>query len=191
MEEKTALQKMTDGELIALVHQKNTAACDELILRYSSMVRASARRFFLSMPEAEELIQEGMLGLFAAVNSYDIENEKGASFKTFASVCVRRKINDAMKKRKSENGFVCVPLFDVDEASKQLTPEEEFIENESREEFMRTISGALSDYEFRALVYYVDGMSYGEIARLTKKPEKSVGNALQRARKKLQELLKK
>ena len=81
--------------------------------------------------------------------------------------------------------------FDLEIVSKETSPEEQLIESEEKEEFLKKMSGALTDYEFRAVVYYIEGLNYSEIAQRIGRTEKGVDNALQRARKKLQNVLKK
>lgn len=190
MEEKKETLERSDTELIALARKRDSAAWDELGARYSNLIRGCARRFMLPTDETEELVQEGMIGLFFAVSSYDESHEAGASFKTFLKTCVWHRINDVVRKKNKEKGAVTLP-FDLEIVSKETSPEEQLIESEEKEEFLKKMSGALTDYEFRAVVYYIEGLNYSEIAQRIGRTEKGVDNALQRARKKLQNVLKK
>jgi RNA polymerase sporulation-specific sigma factor len=132
-----------------------------------------------------------MIGLYHAIDDYKKE-EYNSSFKTFANLCVKRRIFDAVKKsarKKNKPLNKYVPLLDLDEMPMQHGLEDELIRNEDKREFYQKISKRLSDFEFRVIVMYVEGMSYLEICESTGKPEKSVDNAIQRAKKKLQQML--
>lgn len=167
-------------------------AMDELLLRYAGVVRRRARQFFLNGGETEDLIQEGMIGLYHAIDDYK-DSSNGLSFKNFAYLCITRRILDAVKasarmKNKPLNGYV--PLFDADEMTSPQDPEYALLQREDQREFLQKMSRALSDFEFRVTVMYMDGMSSLEICEATGKDGKSVDNAIQRSKKKLQALLK-
>ena len=179
-----------DEVLAAKAQAGDDQAMEELLLRYAGLVRGRARGFFLVGGETEDLIQEGMIGLYRAISDYKSQN---TTFKTFAYVCITRRILDAVKAsaRKKNiplNGYVS--LFDADEAFAPENPETELIRGEDKREFLQKMSRELSDFEFKVTVMYMDGMSCSEICEATDKDAKSVDNAIQRSKKKLQKLLK-
>ena len=167
------------------------AATEELLLRYKNAVLARARRYFLAGGETDDLVQEGMVGLYFAVRDY--RKEEGKSFKNFAYLCVTRRIFDAvrsMTRRKNEVLNDSVSLFDpivTDILDGSASPEESIIDDESRAAFKIRLMKTLSDFEFRVLTMYVEGMNYSKICEATGKSLKSVDNALARAKKKLQQ----
>ena len=185
--------KPTDEQLVAKAQSGDNQATEELLLRYSDVVRGRARGFFLLGGETEDLIQEGMIGLYKAIGDYKMGDES-LSFKNFAHLCVSRRLIDAVKasaRKKNVPLNNYVSLFSGDYEYVGQNPEEEIIQSESRKEFMQKMSKELSDFEFRVTVIYMDGMSCLEICQSTGKSEKSVDNASQRSKKKLQKLLKK
>ena len=170
-----------DEALAARAQAGETGAEEELLNRYKSAVRARARKFFLEGGETEDLVQEGMIGLISAVRGY--KGESGKSFKNFAYLCVSRRIYDALRADAKIKG---TDEFDPDNFSGGDTPEDSLLEGESRAEFRLKLTSALSDFEFRVVTLYLDGMSYASIARVTGKDMKSIDNALARSKKKLQ-----
>ena len=183
--------KKADEVLIEEARSGNKQAMEELLLRYVGVVRSEARRFFLDGGETEDLIQEGMIGLYHAIDDYKRENN-ALSFKNFAYLCVGRRIKSAVKsskrmKNKPLNDYV--PLLDADEMTIPQRLDDDLIRNEDKREFYQKISKYLSDFEFRVIVMYIEGMSYSEICESTGKTEKSVDNAIQRSKKKLQKML--
>ena len=185
--------KPTDEQLVAKAQSGDNQATEELLLRYSDVVRGRARGFFLLGGETEDLIQEGMIGLYKAIGDYKMGDES-LSFKNFAHLCVSRRLIDAVKasaRKKNVPLNNYVSLFSGEYEYVGQNPEEEIIQSESRKEFMQKMSKELSDFEFRVTVMYMDGMSCLEICQSTGKSEKSVDNAIQRSKKKLQKLLKK
>lgn len=187
-------KKITDEELVLRAQNGDKQATEELLLRYANLVRARARGYFLMGGETEDLIQEGMIGLYLAINDYKCSTSS-TSFKNFAHLCVSRKIIDALKKSASKKNK---PLNDsVPESVAELwaftgpDPEESVILSDDQKEFKRKMSGVLSDFEFKIVVMYIDGMTCAQICEATGKSPKSVDNAIQRSKKKLQELLKK
>ena len=177
-----------DEILAAKAQDGDKQAMEELLLRYAGLVRGRARGFFLAGGETEDLIQEGMIGLYHAIYDYKAEN---STFKTFAYICVTRRILDAVKagvrkKNGPLNGYVS--LVDADETFAIENPETELIRLEDKREFLQKMSRELSNFEFKVTVMYMDGMSCSEICEMTGKPAKSVDNAIQRSKKKLQKL---
>ena len=189
------LKQKSDESLIALAKNGDDTAMNELLLRYSYLVRACARQFFVVGGETDDLVQEGMIGLFSATLSY--KPEMGKTFKNFAYMCVKRRIVDEIKKTNAKKYAVltdCVPLSDhnvLDLWDDSLSPEEYVIDSEARAELHIKLTQELSDFEYRVLKLYMEGMNYAQICEATKKPQKSVDNALTRARKKLQKAFKK
>lgn len=181
----------TDETLVSLAQSGDKQAQDELLLRYAALVRGQARRFFLMDGETEDLIQEGMIGLYHAVRDY--HEAEGKSFKNFAFLCVRRRIIDAVKRASSKK---------IPPKSKQVSNtladtyahglpslDDELILFDEWQEFRQKMSSMLSDFEFKIFTMYMDGMSCVEICRTTGKTQKSVDNALQRSKRKLRPLL--
>ncbi len=179
----------TDEQLVAAAQEGNASAAETLLYRYKNAVRARARGFFLAGGETDDLIQEGMVGLYAAIGDY--RPESGKSFKNFAYLCVTRRILDAVKgssrqKNVPLNNYVSIFDPDFDDKSGDESPEDTLITTESRAEFWVKIGKALSDFEFRVMAMYLEGMSYAQICEATGKDVKSVDNAIQRSKKKLQ-----
>jgi len=186
-------EQKTDEELVALSQNGDKQATEELLLRHAGLVRGCARGFFLLGGETEDLIQEGMIGLYNAIGEYQAK-EGGSSFKNFAYLCVSRRIIDAVKasaRKKNSPLNNGVPIFIADGLAKPgLSPEDMLILRDDRREFRQKMSGVLSDFEFKVTTMYMDGMSCAEICEATGKTVKSVDNALQRSKRKLQEVLK-
>lgn len=187
-------RKSSDEELVALAQGGDNQAMEELLRRHAGIVRSSARGFFLPGGETEDLIQEGMIGLYQAIGDYQIQ-EKSSSFKNFAYLCVSRKIIDAVKsaaRKKNEPLNAGVFLGDAEWmfGEAHLSPEELLIVSDERKELKQKMSRVLSDFEFKITTMYVDGMTCAEICEATGKSAKSVDNAIQRSKRKLEQLLK-
>lgn len=199
------LNNMSDEDLIAAGRIGNGAAADVLLRRYMPMVKAEAKPLFLKGADEEDLIQEGMLGLFQALRDYDAD--RGASFKTFAVLCVRRHLCSAVEasaRRKHDplNTAVSYDVPDLPDAydaatssdtdamfSPEDNPEEAYISEESSRRLMEDIRKELSPLERQVFDLYLEGVNYRDIAaRLGRKP-KSIDNALQRIRHKTRQLL--
>ena len=185
--------RQTDESLVERAQAGDKQATEELLSRYAGLVRGRARGFFLVGGETEDLIQEGMIGLYRAVSEYRVDREGGMSFKNFAYLCVSRRIIDAVKasaRKKNVPLNNYVSLFQSEWEMPVSSPEDEVIRGEDRREFLQKMSKELSDFEFRVTVMYMDALSCAEICEATGKEEKSVDNAIQRSKKKLQKLLK-
>lgn len=181
--------RKTDEELIRLAQEEDKSATDELCVRYLWLVRRHARRFFLLGGETEDLIQEGMLGLYVAVREY--KRDCHSSFKNFASLCILRRIIDAVKKAASKknlplNSYASLEEWDL---GVEFNPEAALIAQDEKVELNQKMSLVLSDFEFKVMTMYIDGMTTAEICEATGKSMKSVDNAVQRSKKKLQEIL--
>ena len=190
---------MTD-ENLALKAQENDYDSElELFSRYKNTINKISRSFFLVGGDTEDLIQEGMIGLYKAIKHYS--NDKNASFSTFASLCIKRQIQTAIKHAGSKKNMMlsgAVPLAEVinldeDEdtgvgliiPSKDPTPDAQMISQENMKELRMKIEKNLSHLEFKILTKYLSGKNYTEIAETLDINKKSVDNALSRIKTKL------
>ena len=188
----------SDEELIDMIrHNSDEGAVDYLINKYTGMVKKESRALYLIGGEREDLIQEGMIGLYKAVRDYSAD--KGTSFFTFANICVRRQMLSAVnmsnrKKHQPLNSAVSfysggdgedVMLIDTLEADELSKPESLMMYRYNIDDMNKKIEGRLSVYEKKVLAEYLTGDSYDAIAARLGKPEKSIDNAIQRIRKKL------
>lgn len=190
---QTDEMKKTDEDLVARYQNGDRQALDELMLRHSGLVRSCARGFFLVGGETEDLIQEGMIGLYHAIQDYK-KSEDSSSFKNFAYLCVSRRIIDAVRSatnKKNASAQYFLSALPYETVGSGLSPEDMLILSDERKEFRQKMSKTLSDFEFKVTTMYVEGMSSREICDTTGKTAKSVDNALQRSKRKLQQLLKK
>lgn len=185
--------KRKDEELVALSQAGEAKATEELLVRYLDLVRSLSRGFFLIGGETEDLLQEGMIGLYQAIGEYKQKPEHGA-FKTFAYLCVRRRIVDAVRasaRKKNEPLNTSLSTQENELVSGELNPEELIILSDDNRELKQKMSAVLSDFEFKVFVMYMDGMPCTEICRTTGKKGKSIDNAIQRSKRKLQKVLTK
>lgn len=179
-------ENLPDKELIALHREGNAEAFPIILERYKDLVKSIARSYFLVGGDNDDLVQEGVLGLLKAVNTFD--ESRGASFKSFTYRCVSSSIQNAVKKSLSKGNM---PLNDYVELTDELklvspfNPEEMLLVGEAGKEFNEGVNGVLSELEFRTLKYYLAGMTYDEIGKKTGRSAKSADNALQRIKKKL------
>ena len=197
--------ELEDSALQKLAADGDSYAEEELVSRYMRLVRICARPLFLAGGESEDLIQEGMFGLLSAVRQYN--NEHNASFKTFAEWCIRNRLRSAVKSASSLKHDPLnnrVPLESIlsDESQTQAvacaelfqkSPEEQVLARENTkytEQLYLSLVSMLSKYEKAVLTYYLEGLSYKEIAKLTGKGDKAVDNAIQRIRRKTAQMLK-
>ncbi len=174
------LKKETDETLVKRAQSGETAATEELLLRYKNAVLARARKFFLVGGETDDLVQEGMIGLYTAICAFD--PAAGKRFKNFAYLCVTRRIYDVLRAAGRQIVFGDV---DPDTVESGDSPEEFLIDDESTREIQSKLMTVLSDFEFRVMTMYLDGMSYRQISAATGKEIKSIDNALARAKRKL------
>ena len=197
--------ELEDSALQKLAADGDSYAEEELVSRYMRLVRICARPLFLAGGESEDLIHEGMFGLLSAVRQYN--NEHNASFKTFAEWCIRNRLRSAVKSASSLKHDPLnnrVPLESIlsDESQTQAvacaelfqkSPEEQVLARENKkytEQLYLSLVSMLSKYEKAVLTYYLEGLSYKEIAKLTGKGDKAVDNAIQRIRRKTAQMLK-
>lgn len=187
---------MTDEQLIEKYRSGDAEALDELLQRYRNLVRARSRQLYLSGGEAEDLIQEGMIGLFKAIRDY--KPDKNAAFKSFARMCVSRQLATALKlsnrsKHKPLNSYISfyqnlsgdgLPVGDVLVVS-DSGPEDILLDKEALDALEERIDKSLSLMEKQVLTRYIKGLAYMEIAQETGYSKKAIDNALQRIKKKL------
>ena len=182
----------TDEQLVTLVKKGDELAMEELFVRYKPILNKICHSFFVFGAEPEDLMQEAMMGLYKACLSYE---NKLASFQTFASVCIKRKVLDAVKKANRINNKILnesLSLFDEEEVtlvtSEEINPDERIIEIENFNELKNEIFCKLSDFELLVLKYYLQKLSYSQIAKKLNRSPKSIDNALSRIKQKLQPL---
>jgi RNA polymerase sporulation-specific sigma factor len=196
---------MTDEELISNARIGGYEALEYLITKYKNFVRAKARSYFLIGADHEDIVQEGMIGLYKAIR--DFRGDKLASFKAFAELCITRQIITAIKTATRQkhiplNSYVSLdkPIYDDDtdrtlyDTLDTLTglrsnPEEIYINQEEYSDIEDKIARVLSDLERKVLMLYLDGRSYQEIAVDLNRHVKSIDNALQRVKRKLEKYL--
>jgi RNA polymerase sporulation-specific sigma factor len=194
---------LEDEIVIDHVHQGDTEALDYLINKYRNFVRAKARSYFLIGADREDIIQEGMIGLYKAIR--DFKEDKLSSFKAFAELCITRQIITAIKTATRQkhiplNSYVSLDkpiydeesdrtLMDVISGAKVMNPEELIINQEEFDDIEVKMGELLSDLERKVLVLYLDGRSYQEISEDLNRHVKSIDNALQRVKRKLERYL--
>ncbi|AIF68286.1 MULTISPECIES: RNA polymerase sporulation sigma factor SigH [Terribacillus] len=194
---------MEDSVLVDLVKAGHVDALDFLINKYRNFVRAKARTYFLIGADREDIVQEGMIGLYKAIR--DFNGEKLASFKAFAELCVTRQIITAIKTATRQkhiplNSYVSLdkPIYDEESdrtlldiivSSKAGDPQDVLINQERFLDMEEKMAQLLSELERQVLALYLDGRSYQEISEELKRHVKSIDNALQRVKRKLERYL--
>ena len=193
------MKNQTDKELICQIKKGEEYALDVLLERYKILVKQICRGYFLIGGETEDLLQEGMIGLYKACKTYDCNSE--ASFKTFARLCITRQVKTALKKdnrlkNKPLNSGISlnIDLDDEEEGfilkSDELTPEEIIFQKEKMKIISDIIKNELSCSERDTIKLYLEGLSYNEIAYKLNITTKSVENSLARGRNKIINKLK-
>ena len=201
--EQVDFTELEDEAIIELVHKGNSDALDFLIHKYRNFVRAKARSYFLIGADREDIVQEGMIGLYKAIRDY--KGDKLSSFKAFAELCITRQIITAIKTATRQkhiplNSYVSLDkpiydeesdrtLMDVISGAKVLDPEELIINQEEFDHIEIKMAELLSDLERKVLSLYLDGQSYQEISEELNRHVKSIDNALQRVKRKLERYL--
>lgn len=189
-------EKMTDVEILKRIRAQDDDAMEYLLKKHSRIVKRETRTLYLIGAEMEDLAQEGMIGLFKAIR--DFKEESGAEFATFATICVQRQIRTAIKastrqKHTPLNEYVSIYANEDEEGNSEdffeaepanANPENIMLAREQHRLLEDYLLATLSDYEKQVLSYYLEGLSYAEIARKLEKTEKSINNALQRIRAK-------
>ena len=202
--EPLTFDQMADEDLVELSHQGSSSAEEFLINKYRNFVRAKARSYFLIGADREDIIQEGMIGLYKAIR--DFRNDKQSSFRAFAELCITRQIITAIKTATRQkhiplNSYVSLnkPIYDEDSdrtlldvitGNKVSDPEELVINREEFGDIEDKMGEILSDLELKVLVAYLDRKSYQEIAVELSRHVKSIDNALQRVKRKVERYLK-
>ena len=195
--------QMTDEELMPVIRDGDEQAMDALLDRYKNYVRTKARSYFLIGADREDIIQEGMIGLYKAIRDY--REDKQSSFRGFAELCITRQMITAIKSATRQkhiplNSYVSLnkpvyddgsdrTLIDVLTPEKAGNPEELMIGQEEFEAVERCIGSQLTPLEKKSLMMYLGGSSYLEIAEQLNKRPKSIDNALQRVKRKLEKYL--
>jgi RNA polymerase sporulation-specific sigma factor len=193
----------TDEDIVDSVRDGNSGALEYLINKYKNFVRAKARSYFLIGADREDIVQEGMIGLYKSIR--DFRGDKQASFKAFAELCITRQIITAIKTATRQkhiplNSYVSLdkPIYDEDSdrtlldvicGSRVTDPEELIINQEEFSGLEDKMGEILSELERRVLMLYLDGRSYQEIAVDLDRHVKSIDNALQRVKRKLERYL--
>lgn len=202
---KNSFLNKTDEEIVVLAREGDEEALEYLLCKYENFVRGKAKSYFLIGADREDIYQEGMIGLFKAIR--DFKTDKLASFKAFAELCVTRQIITAVKTATRQkhiplNTYVSLnkpiydeeserTLMDIISGVKISDPEELIISREELANIENEIGEVLSELEMEVLMSYLDGKSYQEIACDLDRQAKSIDNALQRVKRKLEKCLNK
>ena len=192
--------ELEDEEIVEAVHNGDSEALDFLINKYRNFVRAKARSYFLIGADKVDIVQEGMIGLYKAIR--DFKEDKLASFRAFAELCITRQIITAIKTATRQkhiplNSYVSLDkpiydeesdrtLMDVLSGAKVMDPEVLFINQEEFDQIEIQMEELLSDLERKVLALYLEGQSYQEISEELNRHVKSIDNALQRVKRKLE-----
>ena len=203
MENYSEFDEKLDEEVVLEAKNGNVRAQEYLRSKYENFVKSKAKSYFLIGADKEDIYQEGMIGLYKAIR--DFKPDKLTSFKAFAELCVTRQIITAIKTATRQkhiplNTYVSLnkpiyeeesdrTLLDVLAGFRITDPEELVISQEQMEHIEGEISKVLSDLELEVLTSYLDGKSYQEIACDLDRHAKSIDNALQRVKRKLEKCL--
>ena len=197
----------TDEELICRLRDGEEAIVDYIVKKYKNLVRKNARNMYILGAEEQDLIQEGMIGLFYAIKDYD--SGRDASFFTFADLCISRRMYKAIETSKREkhtplNNYISLygdnednnkdgksGFIELLSAGEISNPENLLIDKENVERIENLVEQELSNFEKQVFDLYITGMKYGQIAKVLGKDEKSTDNALQRIKNKLKKALQK
>ena len=198
-------ESMLDEEMVAYVRNGDSAAENYLINKYRNFVKAKARSYFLVGADRDDIVQEGMIGLYKSIR--DFKSDKLSSFRAFAELCITRQIITAIKTATRQkhiplNSYVSLnkPLYE-EESERTLMdiisgvcvadPEELVINQEEYNDIEGKMGEILSELECQVLMFYLEGKSYNEIAVDLDRHIKSIDNALQRVKRKLEKYLEK
>lgn len=197
--QKEEFDNLEDEEIIKIIKQGDKKALNYLLAKYTDIVSMKAGKYFIVGAEKEDIIQEGLIGLFKAIKSFD--SEKQSSFKTFANLCIERQLQTAIKssmrqKHMPLNSYLSfnISAYEENDDTNLLevfeteTAAEDPLDIVTKKEYYNfveeRIEETLSDFEKQVLHRYTNGESYVEIAQKVNAPVKSVDNAIQRIRKK-------
>lgn len=202
-EDYTCYEDMMDEEVVCEAVNGDPEALEFLINKYKNFVKSKARSYFLIGADREDIIQEGMIGLYKAIR--DFNPDKLSSFRAFAELCITRQIITAIKTATRQkhiplNSYISLnkPIYDEDSdrtlldiltGAKISDPEELIISREEFEDIEGKMGEILSKLEWQVLMSYLGGKSYQEIAKDLKRHVKSIDNALQRVKRKLEKYL--
>jgi RNA polymerase sporulation-specific sigma factor len=197
------MQAETDEEVVKLAKTGDEFATEYLINKYKNFVRVKAKSYFLVGADREDIIQEGMIGLYKAIR--DFRADKLSSFRAFAELCITRQIITAIKTATRQkhiplNSYISLnkPIYDEDSdrtmldilsGTKITDPEEVFISHELSDDLREKIQENLSELESKVLLSYLEGKSYQEMAKELNRHVKSIDNALQRVKRKIEKTL--
>jgi len=200
MVEPVDFEMYEDEELVKMVHEGNTEALDYLLMKYKNFVKAKSRSYFLVGADREDIIQEGMIGLYKAIRDY--REDKLSNFKAFAELCITRQMITAIKTATRQkhiplNSYVSLDkpiydeesertLLDVISCTRKTDPEVLLINREQFNDIEDKMAEILSDLERQVLQHYLDGRTYQEISMDLNRHVKSIDNALQRVKRKLE-----
>ena len=196
--------RCTDGELLDRLKRGEESIMDYICDKYKNLVRSKAKSMFILGADNEDLIQEGMIGLFKAVRDFD--SGRDASFYTFAELCINRQMYTAVQASKRQKHFPLNTYVSLDSSDNtpdeqegwltgfmtdrtELSPEELFLDKERMAYLEEAIDRELSDFERQVLDLFLTGMSYSQIARVLGRDEKATDNALQRLKAKIRKML--
>ncbi|MGN1164921.1 MAG: sigma-70 family RNA polymerase sigma factor [Lachnospiraceae bacterium] len=196
----TNYEHMTDEQLIKKLRDGDSGIIDYIMEKYKNLVRKEANAMYLLGGETDDLIQEGMIGLFKAVQNYDISQE--SSFFSFAKLCITRQMYSAIeaskrKKHSPLNSYVSFyekdgeqsSLLETIEAGEESDPEKRFVSQEYTQILQNKLKENLSDLENRVLYLHLLGTDYKTIAKLLDRSPKTIDNALQRIKSKTEKIL--
>ena len=197
MAEHFKYEEMTDEELIDQLREGDRQVMDYICDKYKNLVRSKAKSMYILGGDSEDLIQEGMIGLFKAVTSY--QEEKNTSFSTFAYLCVQRQIYTtitAFNRKKHIPLNTAISLFEQKNQEEELsldeiletpeeTPEEMMLRKEELNDYYKMLDQNLSKFEKQVMYHYLNGETYTTIAKKLGKSDKSIDNAIQRIRRKI------
>lgn len=204
---KEEYQQYSDEELMIRLRDGETAIMDFIMNKYKNLVRSKAKSMYILGADNDDLIQEGMIGLFKAVRDFD--SGRDASFFTFADLCISRQMYTAVQASRRQkhiplNTYISLYATTQENAEgsaedtalvnmlalrSEQSPEELLIDKENVEQLERTIEKELSIFEKQVLDLYMTGMRYTQIARVLGRDEKSTDNALQRIKSKLRRVI--
>ena len=199
----TRYEELQDEEVVFLAQNGDSYAMEYLLNKYKNLVRSRAYSYFLVGSDRDDIMQEGMIGLYKSVRDY--RADRLASFRGFAELCITRQILTAIKMATRQkhiplNSYVSLskPVYDDDSGKTQMdtvvssgsaNPENMVINQENYAHMEERIRGLLSDMEKEVLDLYLQGKSYQEISAISGRHTKSIDNALQRIKKKLEKFL--
>ncbi len=199
----TDIKKLTDEELLERIKNGDDKAENEIFARYKDLVTKISRGYFIVGGDLEDLVQEGMIGLYKAIKGYS--GHKETTFKTFAIICIKHQIQTAIKrantnKNKLLSSAISFQSFQDGKSSENIdflpielvsdtTPAEKVIDKENYQNLKQTIKSCLSEMEYKVLQLYLKGYSYKEISNVLGINSKSIDNSLTRIKTKLREKL--